>query len=336
MADESAPAAGLAASESLVDAPAEAGVGFAGPAAVEPAADAGALAFAGPAADSRLGELLIDAIGVVCASGHALELHRARFLCGATFREGARRADGSLDRAGFKGGTADMIAASLRRQAPWLPAARARPCESERVTEPYYHFTLSGITQLMRATQAGNERRVRELVAAGAPVGLANKTSSKIMGGEAGLTALHFATSAGVVDALLNAGDAAGALLEARSSHHVTPLMAASRRGRAAVVRALVARGARLDASGFGGHTAMHLAVEGNHAAALAELCAAPDAAAAMEISTDIEEDIQLQLSCPNGPVAIPGKTPLELASSLRRHECEAVLRKAMGGGKKA
>ncbi len=60
---------------------------------------------------------------LACAVGHALDLHHARHLCGATLREGVRRADGSLDRAGFLGGTADMIRSAARLQG--LDAMRA-------------------------------------------------------------------------------------------------------------------------------------------------------------------------------------------------------------------
>jgi ankyrin repeat protein len=78
-----------------------------------------------PAADSLLGELLVDVLSIACGVGYAIDLQRMRALCGTTFRLGARRADGSLDTRGFAGGTADMIASSLRLQAPWIAAARA-------------------------------------------------------------------------------------------------------------------------------------------------------------------------------------------------------------------
>ena len=122
--------------------------------------------FHGPAADSALGELLLDVVPLACAAGFGLDLHHTRYVCGTTFREGVRRADGSLDRAGFLGGTADMIASAARLQAPWLAAA----CKMGR--EGYKYFQRS--TQLMRATIDGNEQRVRELVMAGAPLDLVN------------------------------------------------------------------------------------------------------------------------------------------------------------------
>ena len=108
-----------------------------------------------PAADSRLGELLLDVLPLACAVGHALDLHHVRFICGLTLREGVRRADGSLDRAGFLGGTADMRKSAARLQG--LDAMRAEG--REEGWRP---------TQLMRAACAGDKKRVRELVAAGA------------------------------------------------------------------------------------------------------------------------------------------------------------------------
>ena len=106
----------------------------------------------GPAADSRLGVLLLDVLPLACAVGHALDLHHARWLCGTTLREGVRRADGSLDRAGFLGGTADMIRSAARlqgldamraegREEGWRPTrwrreARARALGGRREARP--------------------------------------------------------------------------------------------------------------------------------------------------------------------------------------------------------
>ena len=95
---------------------------------------------------------------LACAVGHALDLHHARWLCGTTLREGVRRADGSLDRAGFLGGTADMIRSAARLQG--LDAMRAKGRGGWLPT------------QLMRAAYEGDEKRVRELVAAGAKIDL--------------------------------------------------------------------------------------------------------------------------------------------------------------------
>ena len=61
-------------------------------------AAAAAPPFHGPAADSPLGELFLDAIPIVCAHGPGLDCRRARYICGLTFRLGVVRSDGSLDR----------------------------------------------------------------------------------------------------------------------------------------------------------------------------------------------------------------------------------------------
>ena len=67
------------------------------------AAAAAALPFRGPAADSVLGERLIDVIGIVAAMGFAAEVSHCLYLCGDLWREGD------------KGATNDMIARSLER-----------------------------------------------------------------------------------------------------------------------------------------------------------------------------------------------------------------------------
>ena len=129
--------------------------------------------FCGPAADSRLGELLLDVLPLACFVGFGLDLHHARHVCGLTLREGVRRADGSLDRVGFLGGTADMIRSAARLQG--LDAMRAKGHEDSW-------------TQLIRAANEGGEKRVRELVAAGAKLDLVSG---------AGWSALHRASRNG-------------------------------------------------------------------------------------------------------------------------------------------
>lgn len=109
--------------------------------------------FHGPAADSELGEKFLDIIGVVCANGYGLDLYHARYICGLTLREGVRRADGSLDRTGYLGATADLIKSSGRLQG--LDAARTSPREENT-------------TQLGRAVLERDETLVRKLIAAGA------------------------------------------------------------------------------------------------------------------------------------------------------------------------
>jgi hypothetical protein len=118
----------------------------------------------GPAADSPLGEQLLNVLPLAFAHGHALDLQRMRFLCGLTLRERAvpggavatpfgdgvllrRAADGTrvvrlpwatlhtrdrVDERGFRGATADTIA--LNAQAAGA-AARAARRETERVSD---------------------------------------------------------------------------------------------------------------------------------------------------------------------------------------------------------
>ena len=267
---------------------------------------------AGPAAaDTELGELLLDALPIAAACGYALDLHRTRFLCGATFRLGVRRADGSLDTRGFKGGAADMITNALRLQAPWLAAARARPRDEARWSR----------TQLVAAADAGDERRVRELLAAGAAVDGASGLAQ---------TALHAAAWRGharVVAALLEGAGVngagaragvlwgAGASVNARDVYGATPLMRASYVGHLAVVRMLLARGADQALQGrLGGRTALHRAAFTGRSRVVALLCAAPGAAAALALRD------------------AAGRTPLDVAVAFRRAACAEAIRRAGAG----
>jgi hypothetical protein len=72
--------------------------------------------FHGPAADSALGEALIDVIGIVAAIGFAADASQCVQLCGTTFR------------AGDRGATNDMLVQSLRLQ---CGARAARAAERE-------------------------------------------------------------------------------------------------------------------------------------------------------------------------------------------------------------
>jgi hypothetical protein len=63
---------------------------------------------------------------LACVVGFGLDLRHARHVCGLALREGAQRADGSLDRTGFLGGAANIIKSAARIQAHWLAEARAR------------------------------------------------------------------------------------------------------------------------------------------------------------------------------------------------------------------
>jgi len=255
--------------------------------------------FRGPAADSRLGELLLDVLPLACGVGHALDLHRVRFVCGLTLRERAapgcavatrlfgdgvleaRRADGvrvvrlpwatlytreRVDERGYAGGTADMIARATRRQAPWLAAARAAPRAHHRLRER--------TTQLMRAAGAGDERRVRELLAAGASHAACDNSFGR-------WSALHWAARddhARVAEALL----AAGAAVDVSGGDGQTPLLVASLSGSREVARALLARGARQERQDTFGFTALHWAAAGDDAPLVELLLAAPGAAIAL------------------------------------------------------
>jgi hypothetical protein len=205
--------------------------------------------FRGPAADSRLGELVLDVLPLACAVGFGLDLHHARHVCGLTLREGVRRADGSLDRAGFLGGAADMIKSAARIQAPWLAEASAKGREWGRST------------QLMRAVSANNEQRVRELVAAGAPLDLVDSS---------GWSALHLASALGhvrIAKLLLDGKyEGKGADINLQSIRGWTPLMHACRNGHEAVARLLLERGADATLRNKGGSTALYYARTFKHA----------------------------------------------------------------------
>jgi ankyrin repeat protein len=254
--------------------------------------------FRGPTSDSELGEHFLDVIALVSANGFALDVRRARFLCGLTFRLGAPRADGILDRAGFLGGTADMLKCSLRLQAPW------------RDHELMAGQDEDGMTNLMHAACTSDEKRVRELLAAG----VSAYCYSDCVRGH--FSALHFAcgqSDVRIVVALVEADpdsidkrtectrltplnvacdsgneEAARALLSLGaqpsalhyawsgsmvellcaagaevngvddSGYRMSPLMEASSRGHEDAVRALLARGARQELQDYKGWTALH------------------------------------------------------------------------------
>ena len=218
--------------------------------------------FRGPAADSRLGELLLDVLPLACFVGFGLDLHPARHVCGLTLREGVRRADGSLDRAGFLGGAADMIKSAARIQAPWLAAARAKGRE-----EGFW-------MQLMRASLDGNEQRVRELVAAGAPLDLVSGD---------GCSALLWASARGhvrIAKLLLDGKyESKGADMNLQCILGWAPLMVACANGHEAVAHLLLERGANATLRSQDGRTALAIAraYERASIAALLEAHGAPE-----------------------------------------------------------
>ena len=212
--------------------------------------------FRGPAADSRLGELLLDVLPLACFVGFGLDLHHARHVCGLTLREGVRRADGSLDRAGFLGGAADMIKSAARIQVPWLAEARAKGREGG--------FRM---TQLMRAVDEGDEQRVRELVAAGAPLDLVDIH---------GWSALCYASARGhvrIAKLLLDGKyEGKGADINLQGIVGDMPLIYACSNGREAVMRLLLERGANATLRSKSGRTALAIARDYGRASIVALL----------------------------------------------------------------
>jgi hypothetical protein len=283
----------------------------------EPTASAAA-PFRGAAADSRLGELLIDVLPLACALGNALDLSQHVALCGATWRRGDR------------GATNDMMLCSLARQAPWLAAARRAP-----------RGGFWSRSQLIRAADAGDERRVRELVAAGASLcsvgGLAQSAllcaswrghervvrallDGKFEAGGAGgaggagsgVASAPSAASGSAAGAADTGGAAcASAIIDQRDVYGATPLMRASYQGSERVVRLLLERGAdQTLQSKRGMRSALHRAAASGRSAVVALLCAAPGAEAALALK---DRD---------------GRTPLGVAVHCGRSAaCEATLR---------
>ncbi len=139
-----------------------------------------------------------------------------------------------------------------------------------RVTEWMRDYVDLETTSQMRAADICDERRVRELLAAGAPLHCAD---------EIGWTALHHASYHGdarSVAALLEA-DAAGVTVNALERGGNTPLFLASHRSIGAV-RALLAHGARQDLRSDSGSSALHQAAHSGEASVIELLCATPGA----------------------------------------------------------
>ena len=268
-------------------APAAAGGGPAVPAA--PALAAPAVPFRGPAADSPLGERLIDVLPFVAENGFALDVSQHVALCGATWRRGNL------------GATNDVMARSLAMQAPW--AAAARRVGREDFVNPLTGL-VRGSTQLIRAALRNNLPRVLQLVQLGAPLEHTEQSN--------GWSALHWACREGfkrVAAALLDGKyEGRGAEID-RTAGGLTPLMWACHRGHEGTMRLLLARGAGQELQGVLGYTALHWAVHCNKPGVVAILCGAAGAAAALALRDS------------------SGRTPLALAIHRHRAACEAVLR---------
>ena len=231
--------------------------------------------FRGPCADSPLGELFLDVIGLVAARGYAAEVSQCRALCGLTWRRGDA------------GATSDMIASSLRLQCGAAQARAARR-ESFVFAAPWGPVTLAGSTQLMRASILNNLPRVLQLIQLGAPPGLFDASARR-------WPALHWATAMGngrVVAALLegkfeasggaNVNEACGS-----GGWPTSALRLACKLHHAEVVRALLARGAAQVRPGET-FTAMHEAVLQDRAEIVGLLLAAPGAADALGVSDSL------------------------------------------------
>jgi ankyrin repeat protein len=245
--------------------------------------------FRGPAADSPLGERLIDVLPFVAENGFALDVSQHVALCGATWRRGQL------------GATNDVMARSLAMQAPW--AAAARRTGREDFEGPAGFGTIHGSTQLIRAALRNDLPRVRQLVQLGAPLELVDKGPDRF-------SALHWVCGVGferVAEALLDGKyEGRGAEVD-RVAGGLTPLMWACNSWQKGIVRLLLARGARQELQDGYGYTAMHWAVSSPGVVAI--LCGAAGAPAALMLR---DKD---------------GRTPLALAINYHHAACEAVLR---------
>ena len=261
----------------------------------------GAAPFAGPAADSRLGELLLDVLPIAAAVGFAADVSQCVQLCCVTWRRGDR------------GATNDMLVQSLRLQCGAREARAAEREEFDALMQWGTHAlmqwrgprTFEGTTQLIRAAYLNNLPRVLQLIQLGAPLDLVDETL--------GRSVLIWASRLGhehVVKALLDGKyEGRGATVDLRAKDGWTALMAASFSGLESVVRLLLSRGAKQELQNDIGYTALHFAVNGDHPAVVALLCAASVAAAALALKTSA------------------GRTPLAMAIHCGRAACEAVLR---------
>jgi len=242
--------------------------------------------FVGPAADSALGERLLDVVHFVAAAGFAPEVSHCINLCGVTWRKGD------------PGANNDMLVESLERQ---CGAGAARAAKRAKFAFSEDEGKIKRTTQLIRAAAQNDLPRVLQLVQLGAPLDLFD---------ELGYSALDRACVFGherIAEALLDGKyEGRGAKMN-RGRGDFSALMHASREGREGIVRMLLARGARpeMQMNGDSRWSALHLAVLNNHSGVVALLCAAPGADAALALRKD-------------------GRTPLGEAVARGKAACEA------------
>ena len=249
--------------------------------------------FRGPCADSPLGELFLDVIGLLAARGYAAEVSQCRALCGLTWRRGDL------------GATGDMIVSSLRLQCGTAQAREAEREDFDFVWPGVGLLTIEGSTQLIRASILNNLPRVLQLIQLGAPLDLGDQSEGW------GWSALVWASSLGhehVVAALLE-GKYKGADVD-QVCGIWTALELASDDGHVGVVRVLLARGAKQVLQPGETYTAMYGAVINNHIEVVKLLLAAPGASDALKTKHG-------------------GRTPLMWAVHDGRAEIEALLRAA-------
>ncbi len=232
-------------------------------------------------------------ISIVSAVGFAADVSQCAQLCGVTFR------------AGNRGATNDMLVQSLRLQCGAREARAAGREQFDVLTQWGELQTVEGTTQLIRAAHLNNLPRVLQLIQLGAPLDLVDESW--------GWSALLWASYVGhehVAKALLDGKyEGRGATVDSQSKHGWTPLMSASMRGREAVVRLLLSRGAKQELQNNSGFTALHEAVSGDRPGVIVLLCAAPGATTALALKTSA------------------GFTPLATVIHCGRAACEAVLR---------
>jgi hypothetical protein len=269
------------------------------------------------AAHSRRGELFIDVLSIVAGAGFAAEVARCRQLCGTTWRRGIRRDDGSLDTAGFAGGTNDMMVRSLARQVSWAAAARLEARKTFSRPPPRQGF-IFGSTSLIRAISSYDVPRLLLLVHLGAPLGASDAD---------GRSAVHHAALSGwkagqkstlLDDLLENRWRNEGDVVNKCDKAGVSPISIASKYGSARHIKTLIKHGARVGREGrsWDFTSALHEAVKCNSMRKADFLCLS-DVPLALDC-------IKLLLRAPGAVQALSctdseGLTPRALALKLNK-----------------